>query len=222
MQEPCVHPTRSLTPLLVLLLVLMPRAALALPSPFVVVMIGNVLVTALTLVAVSLPLLFYRTSRRLERVLRRPGAKLGGLLLYVLALGMLLGLGPLFPIKEVGPGHDALAARLSACQPLDALLARRLDLPRGAMVVDLRPNEVFRAYHLLGSCNLTKDELLKDPEVARVVADTPAKIVMLASDGAIDPDAVFREASPGGGPRDRRVDDLAGGAAILLRRAPPR
>ncbi len=166
-----------------------PNSTFALPSPFFLLFLVDVLVQ-LALVGL---LLLSVGSAALRKWLYRlvPRASLRTLLV-VLALGLgstLMLLRARVPTVKDNATRS-LKQRIAACQPLSPGRARALGLRDGAVVVDPRPSGAFASGHLVGSCNFSRSEILTSAPLQQLLRDAPGGVLLIHDQGLL-PEVFF-------------------------------
>ncbi|MEM9067179.1 MAG: PEP-utilizing enzyme [Myxococcota bacterium] len=157
-----------------------PSVAHALPNPFVVVLGVEFAVQLLLVLVLTVPATF--ATLRLAAYRRVPvaAARVAALVLLVATLAA-ASLSTLPAPDVISVRARSFGERLADCGPIGD--AGVLGLPAETHVVDLRPAAAFAAYHLRGSCNLTREELFRS-ETQRALANVP---LALTADEGLDP-----------------------------------
>ncbi len=188
-----------------LLVLFVPRPALALPNPFVLVFFIDLLLQ----VTIVLILVFTAGFAwvRLRMYLLFPSVAVRTLLLVVMlgSFSVLTMTMVDVPTLSRPPTAD-FNKRLRSCKPLSADLAAKLSLPEGAVVVDPRPSAAFASYRLRGSCNFSRDEMLTSDPVRRLLRNARGG-VLLVYDNDLSLSVFFEDHVP----CDINLEALAGG-----------
>jgi len=173
---------------------LLPSVCWALPTPVLLFFMAE-FGAQLGLLAIAASLAFASTAEaRLYRLLPGRAARWGT---FGLAVGLIVGLyfqfGPQPPVPTIR--ELSLAERLATCAPLKTGPARLLGLKAGAVLLDPRPRAAFDSFHILGSCNLSRAEVLGSPEVRQRLSSGNGQVILVTELG-LGPAAFFEDAPP--------------------------
>ncbi|MFO7566228.1 MAG: hypothetical protein R6X02_26535 [Enhygromyxa sp.] len=182
--------SRGVFALTTIVVCLIARPAYALPNPFIVVFIGDLLIQIMLAALLVMPFAMRRIRHTLVRRIPSSAARGAVFGLSVAALALVAA-----SVRPAGLDSVAPTGEAPSCEPLDAELAAELGLPEGAIIVDPRARLSFAAYHLEGSCNVGKDEL--DSALVRAQLEAAEGPILLIDDTDLLPEFYFKDGQGG-------------------------